>query len=65
MSRKLSGVNRGKPKSTIEEKVIRKYKILQEKRKVRVAVLKNDNQCKETIALSFYDSKPVYFITIA
>ena len=58
-------VSRGIPKSIIQEKVTRKYDILQEKGKVKVAVLKNDNQCKDLVALSFYDSQPVYFIYMA
>ena len=58
-------VSRGIPKSIIQEKVTRKYDILREKGKVKVAVLKYDNQCKDLVALSFYDSKPVYFISMA
>ena len=30
---------------------------------VNAAVLENDSKCKGLIALSFYDSKPVYFVT--
>ena len=58
-------VSRGIPKSIIHEKVTRKYDILREKGKVKVTVLKNDNQYKDLVALSFYDNKPVYFISMA
>ena len=30
-----------------------------------MAVLKIDNQCKDLVVLSFYNSKPVYFISMA
>ena len=46
-------VSRGIPKSIIEEKVTSKYDILREKGKEKVAVLKNDNQYKDLVALSF------------
>ncbi len=42
-----------------------KAEILRSKGAVEAAVLMNDSKCKGLIALSFYDSKPVYFISNA
>ena len=56
--------SQGIPKSIIQEVVTRKD-VLREKRKVKVALLRNDTNCKNLVALSFYDNKPVYFISMA
>ena len=39
--------------------------MLKNKDTVRAAMLDGDSKCKNLIALSFYDSKPVYFISNA
>ena len=57
--------SRGIPQCIVQEKVTRKADILRSKGTVKAAVLENDSKCKGLIALSFYDSKPVYFISKA
>ena len=57
--------NRGIPKSIIQQTVTRKEDILKNKGTVKVARLVGDMRCKNLIAVSFYDSKPVYLISNA
>ena len=57
--------SRGIPQCIVQEKVTRKDDLLRSKGTVKAAVLENDTKCKGLVALSFYDSKPVYFITKA
>ena len=45
--------------------ITRKEDRLQSKGTVKAAVLENDSKCKGLIVLSFYDSKPFYFVTKA
>ena len=57
--------NRGIPKNIIQQKVTKKEDIIKHKGTVKVARLVGDKECKNLIAASFYDSKPVYFISNA
>ena len=41
----------------------KKQDILKWEGTVSVTVLANDSRCKDLVALSFYDSKSVYFVT--
>ena len=51
--------SRGIPKCITQQEVTRKEDLLQCKNTVKAAVLENDSKCKDLVALSFYDSKPV------
>ena len=55
----------GVPKCIVQDKVTRKDDVLRSKGTVKAAVLTGDPQCKDLVALSFYDSKPVYFVSNA
>ena len=37
--------------------------VLEVKNTVKVAVLEGDNACKDLVAISYYESKPVYFLS--
>ena len=57
--------SRGIPQCTLQDKVTRKEDLLRSKDAIKATVLENDSKCKGLVALSFYDSKPVYFVTNA
>ena len=57
--------NRGIPKSIMQEKVTTKQDVLKNKGTVKAAILVGDSKCTDLVTLSFYDSKPIYFITNA
>lgn len=64
---KIHGVTRtdkrGIPKCVMQT-VIQNTKLADEQRNtVKVAVLKGDSAAKDLVAISFYDSKPVYFLS--
>ena len=64
---KIHGVtrtdNRGIP-SCVMQTLIQNSKLADEQRNtVKVAVLKGDSSIKDLVAISFYDSKPVYFLS--
>jgi len=56
-------VSRGIPKCIFQEQVTKKEELLKNKNIVKAAVLVGDSKIKNLVALSFYDSKPVYFIS--
>ena len=63
---KIHGVTRtdkrGIPKCVMQT-VIQNTKLADEQRNtVKVAVLKGDSAAQDLVAISFYDSKPVYFL---
>ena len=58
-------VSRGIPKCILQETVTQKNEILKSKGTVKVATLVGDSQCPSLITASFYDSKPVYFVSNA
>ena len=57
--------SRGIPKCIHQEVVTHKDDLLRAKGTVRAARLVGDSSCNGLVALSFYDSKPVYFISNA
>ena len=57
--------NRGIPKSIMQEKVTTKQDVLKNKGTIKAAILVGDSKCTDLVTLSFYDSKPIYFITNA
>lgn len=57
--------SRGIPKCIIQNTVTKKDDILKEKGTVKCAILVGDSKCKDLVSMSFYDSKPVYFVTNA
>ena len=64
---KIHGVtrtdNRGIPKCVMQTE-IQNYKVVDETRNtVKVAVLENDSSITNLLAISYYDSKPVYFLS--
>ena len=56
---------RGIPPEIKQEEVNRKGESEVVMHTVKVAVLKGDSECKDLIAVSLYDTKPVYFSTSA
>ena len=56
---------RGIPPAIKQNEVTRKADLEKVRFTVKAAVLKNDEVCKDLIALSIYDTKPVYFLTSA
>ena len=57
--------SRGVPKCVYQEAVTQKDALLRAKGTVKAATLVGDSTCNNLVALSFYDSKPVYFISNA
>ena len=64
---KIHGVTRnflkGIPSVVQQTEVANVNHVLQVKGTVKVAVLKGDPDIKDLVAISYYDSKPVYFLT--
>ena len=64
---KVHGVARnhmkGVPKIIQQQEMQNETQALSVKGTVKVAVLKNDPDMKDLVAISYYDSKPVYFLT--
>ena len=65
MIRGVGRPSRWVPKCVYQEAVTQKDAILRAKGTVKAATLVGDSTCKNLVALSFYDSKPVYFISNA
>ena len=57
--------SRGIPKCIIQEKVTQKEDLLKNKEMLKATVLVGDSACQGLVSLSFYDSKPVYFVSNA
>ena len=57
--------SRGIPNCIIQETATKKEDIIKSKGTVKCAILTGDPSCKDFVAVSFYDSKPVYFISTA
>ena len=49
----------------MQEKVTTKQDVLKNKGTIKAAILVGDSKCTDLVTLSFYDSKPIYFITNA
>ena len=64
---KIHGVtrnhNKGVPKIIEQQEMQNEQQALAVKGTVKVAVLKNDPVIKDLVAISYYDSKPVYFLS--
>ena len=64
---KIHGVTRGDKKGIpdcVKQIELKNEKmVLEVKNTVKVAVLEGDNTCKDLVAISYYDSKPVYFLS--
>ena len=56
---------RGIPPAIKQEEVKRKGDLEAVRHTVKAAVLKGDSVCKDLLAVSIYDTKPVYFLTSA
>ena len=56
---------RGIPPAIKQEEVKRKGDLEAVRHTVKAAVLKGDSVCKDLIAISLYDTKPVCFLTSA
>ena len=54
---------RGIPSITLQEPKLRKKEVLEARRTLKVAELKNEPSLKGLVALSLYDTKPFYFLT--
>ena len=54
---------RGIPPCIKQEEVKRKKELETVRHTVKVAVLRNDEVCKDLVSISLYDTKPVYFLT--
>ena len=57
--------SRGIPNCILQTTVTKKKELLKKRGTVKASVLVGDSKCKGLVALSFYDSKPVYFISNA
>ena len=57
--------SRGIPKCIQQTEVTKKEEVLKSKNTVKAAELVGDSNCPHLISLSFYDSKPVYFVSNA
>ena len=55
--------SRGIPNCIVQETATKKEDMLNAKGTVKCAILVGDPNCKDFIAISFYDAKPVYFIS--
>ena len=64
---KIHGVtrtdNRGIPKCVLQTELQNDKMADEQRNTVKVAVLENDTTIKDLVAISFYDSKPVYFLS--
>jgi len=60
----VARVSRGVPKVVMQHVEKDKKKPLALKGTLRATVLEGDNRCSQLVACSFYDSKPVYFISM-
>ena len=56
---------RGIPPNIKQEEVSKKGELQKVRHTVKAAILKGDEVCKDLIAISIYDTKPVYFLTMA
>ena len=56
---------RGIPSIIKQDIVTRKSDLARVRHTVKVAVLKGDSVCKYMVALSMYDTKPVYMLSMA
>ena len=57
--------SRGIPKCIVQDTVTKKQDVLSSKVTVKCTILLRDPNCKYLVAMSFYDSKPVYFVSNA
>ena len=57
--------SRGIPKCILQDTVTKKKDVLSSKVTYRCAILVRDPNCKDLVAMFFYDSKPMYFISNA
>ena len=57
--------SRGIPKCLVQDTVTKKQDVLSSKITVKCAILVRYPNCKDLFAMSFYDSKPMYFISNA
>ena len=55
-------VSQGIPNGIHQVAVNKKEELLQNRGMVKASMLKGDSKCDGLVAVSFYDSKPVYFI---
>ena len=57
---------RGIPSILVKQDIVkRKSDLARVRHTVKVAVLKGDSVCKYMVALSMYDTKPVYMLSMA
>ena len=54
---------RGLPVTVVTKEPKEPKKRIQEKNRVKAAVLRGDNECPDLVAIMFYDSKPVHFLS--
>ena len=55
--------SRGLPKCVVQEEMKNKTEVRSVQGTVKTVVLKGDNCCPDLVAVSFYDTKPVHFLS--
>ena len=61
----LRSEGRGVPKCVVQEKMKKKDEIEAARGTVKAAILTNNSKCSGMVMFSYYDSKPVYFLSNA
>ena len=54
--------SRGIPNCILQTTVTKKKELLKNRGTMKASILVGDSNCKGLVALSFYDSKPFYFV---
>ena len=61
----VCSLSRGIPKCIVQDAVIKKDDILRSKNMVKSARFIGDSKFEDLVSMSFYESKPMYFISSA